>query len=169
MRAERAGVGGAGCAFGGGQQQRRARALLRAHMLARVVIRGIAHAAHEARHGGIRHIGQPGQFRGGIAREIAGEIQRELRQPALRWRQLVQLFADASDERFSGGLHGTSSALVRARGSKGLNDNVWRRAKRAAGAGLPDPLRVALNAAGRWHSCGIQVALTLALLAPRRH
>ncbi|SPA27810.1 hypothetical protein CBM2637_A250049 [Cupriavidus taiwanensis] len=56
-----------------------------------------------------------------------------------------------------------------AEGSKRLNDNVWRRAKRAAGAGLPDPPRVALNATCRWHSCGIQVALTLALLAPCWH
>ncbi|SOY40054.1 hypothetical protein CBM2586_A10019 [Cupriavidus phytorum] len=47
---------------------------------------------------------------------------------------------------------------ARARGSKGLNDNVWRGPKRVAGAGLPDrrTWRLTPRAAGihvefRWH------------------
>ncbi len=47
---------------------------------------------------------------------------------------------------------------ARARGSKGLNDNVWRGPKRVTGAGLPDrrTWRLTPRAAGihvefRWH------------------
>ncbi|SOY53043.1 hypothetical protein CBM2589_B280016 [Cupriavidus taiwanensis] len=56
------------------------------------------------------------------------------------------------------GTHGQSTAPGARAGPKGLNDNVWRRARRVADAGLPHPCaqdltprRAGIHVEFRWH------------------